>query len=114
MKIKRILIVDDNKDIRKFLSKVILKYSNGVVETASSVPDALEKFAKESYNTVITDINMPEISGFSLIRYIKIFCPDCKIVAMSADNTLLKEAKDIGASICLLKPFEISKIVKNL
>lgn len=114
MKAKRILIVDDNKDIRKFLSKVILKYNHSVVETVPSVSDALEKFAKESYNTVITDINMPEVSGLTLIRHVKTFFPDCRIMAMSADNTLLREAKDMGASICLLKPFEISEIMKNL
>ncbi|MDD5687315.1 MAG: response regulator [Elusimicrobia bacterium] len=118
MKKKRILIVDDEKGILDFLSKAIIKGNCGIVETTSSVTDAIWKFAESPYgspyNILITDMKMPDKSGIFLIRHVKIFFPNCKIIAMSSDNSSLEEARKFGASACLLKPFNISDVVEQL
>jgi len=111
---KRILIVDDEENIRKFLSKAILKYDHSVVETAVSVSDAIWKFTENHYDVLITDINMPETSGHFLIQHIKKYFPECKIIAISADHLALEDAKKFGAFTCITKPFTISDVLTNL
>ena len=111
---KRILIVDDEKGIRDFLSKAISKYDGVTVETVSSVSDAIKKFEKKSYNVLITDINMPGTSGLFLIRYVKKLFPDCMIIAMSTAGSQLEEAEKMGAAYCLSKPFSISEVIEKI
>jgi two-component system response regulator HydG len=111
---RRILIVDDEKGIRDFLCKAILKYSGSIVEAVSSVSDAIKKFEKKPYNVLITDINMPGTSGLFLIRYVKKLFPGCMIIAMSTAGSQLEEAEKIGASFCLSKPFTISEVLEKI
>lgn len=111
---RRILVVDDEKEIRDFLMKVILKNGGYIVETVSSVREAVKKFSENNYNILITDINMPEISGFCLIGYVKKKFHDCKVIAMSAEGAQLEAAEKTGASFCLTKPFMISEIMEKI
>ena len=111
---KRILIVDDEKGIRDFLSKAISKYDGVVVEAVSSVSQGIKKFEKKPFNVLITDINMPGTSGLFLIRYIKRNFSDCKIVVMSTAGYQLEEAEKMGVSFCLSKPFLLSDVIEKL
>ncbi len=111
---KRILVVGDKEDIGIFLNKATFKCDRHIVETVSSVLDAIYKFSENHYNILITNINMPEFSGFFLIRYVKTFFPECKVIAMSADPSLLEDARKIGICNCLLKPFTISEVMEKV
>lgn len=66
----RILVVEDEPVNRALLEKV-LTVGNWIVETASGGKEALEKIEEGDYSLVITDINMPEMSGYDLTLHIR-------------------------------------------
>lgn len=66
----KILAVDDDKDSLDLLKRV-LSSRNAEVETASSVDEALEKFARSNPDVILSDIGMPGKDGFEFIRLIR-------------------------------------------
>ena len=66
----RILIVDDNEDIRS-IAKEYLNSSGNSVDGAPDGREALEKCKTEVYDLIITDLNMPELSGMDLIQEVR-------------------------------------------
>jgi len=66
----RILIVDDNPDMARTLTD-ILKVKGYDAESAYSASEALEKVDRNSFDCVLSDIKMPEVSGVELYRTIK-------------------------------------------
>src|ERR1700753_3770579 len=79
-----------------------------------SVPCSLRRwFSAGDGNLVITDVVLPDESGFDLIPRIKKARPDLPIVVMSAQNTLLTAitAAERGAFEYLPKPFDLKELV---
>lgn len=111
---ERILFVDDDESIRKFLRSALIKYGDFYVDIAESVSEAVWQFTENHYDILITDINMPDVSGYFLIKHVKKYFSHCKIVAISADPSSLDEAKALGASVCLTKPFSVTEIMEHL
>lgn len=104
----KILVVDDDIDIREGLSE-LLKLSGYEVHTASSTFSALAILERESVDLVITDILMPGESGLSLIQEIKGRNNDIKIICISGGGRdkgvgLLSIAQKLGATRVLIKP----------
>ena len=114
METRRVLIVDDEESIRNILSRMMLECGISVVETTNSTSDAIWKFAENHYDILITDINMPDTSGLFLVRHIKEFFSDCKIIAISGDYAILEDAKKLGASGCLTKPFTVTEVMETI
>jgi len=80
---KKILIIDDNKDILGIFEQLLLD-DGFSVSTANNGIAGIELFKRESFDLVITDINMPGMSGFDVIKRINniIMVP---IILMSSD-----------------------------
>jgi PAS domain S-box-containing protein len=103
---EKILIVDDEAQIRKLLRSYMedTGYDCQAVESVSAAQTCLET---SSYDLILTDINMPERSGLDLIRFVNAHHPDCAVVVVSAiDNP--EEARDIlelGVYGYIVKPF---------
>ncbi|MBN1383390.1 MAG: response regulator [Elusimicrobia bacterium] len=113
--IKKILIVDDDKSILSFLEKAILKFNSlNIVKRADSVSGAIQELLKNYYDILITDINIPDESGFYLIEYTKKNFPNCKIIAMSGEPSLLRDAKRLKLEGYLSKPFSVLKLAEEL
>ncbi len=103
---EQILVVDDEPDMRIALEHVL--HRNGyVVESASNGPEALQKFKKDKFSMVITDVKMPDMSGMEVLCAIKKISPDIPVIMMSAYGTIDKavDAMKEGASDYLVKPF---------
>jgi two-component system chemotaxis response regulator CheY len=76
--------------------------------------DALEKLPSWTFDLVITDLNMPNMDGFELIRSLR-GNPQYKelpIIILSSldDSTSIQTGKGVGASSYLMKPFSLEKI----
>jgi DNA-binding response OmpR family regulator len=115
---KRILIIDDEKNIRLTLSQC-LEHSNYQVETAVSGEHGLEKYAENNFDLVLLDMKMPGINGMEVLRRIKRQNPIQKIIMITAYGTIetAVEAMKLGAVDYLRKPFtpeEIRSIVKRV
>lgn len=102
----RILIVDDEQQMRLALCETLRRAGYRTSETGSPA-EALTMFKKSGFDLVVTDIRMPEMSGIELLSKLKAFDPDVPVVMITAFGTIedAVEAMKRGASDYLLKPF---------
>ncbi|MHB2147547.1 response regulator [Calditrichota bacterium LG25] len=115
--VKRILIVDDEETITFSLyQSFILSKEPFEVVTAESGEEALEKFLEKPFHLVITDIFLPGISGFDLIREIKKTHAQTKFIVITAygSDDKKEEARKEGAQLYVEKPYDIRDFKKKV
>ena len=100
-----ILVVDDEKNILKVVS-LTLKENHYEVDTARSSEEAIEKFAQNTFDLVITDLKLPGKTGIDLLSYIKAREPDVPVIMITAFGTIETaiHAMKNGAFNYLTKP----------
>lgn len=108
-----ILVVDDSSTVRKFVS-VSLAMQGFQVVTACDGMDALEKLPTQKIDLVITDLNMPNMDGFELIKSLR-ESPAYKelpiVILTSLSDSLSKErSAQLGVHSFLKKPFSLEKV----
>lgn len=104
----KVLVVDDSNAIRQLVSRTLVS-SGFDVDSAIDGCDGLKSAEKESYDLVITDINMPEMDGLNLIANLRKL-PSYKlkpILVLSTEYSpeMKKRGKEAGATGWLVKPF---------
>ncbi len=101
-----ILIVDDERSIRKLLSRY-LEDAGHACWTAENVAEAKEILNNRSFDLLLSDINMPGETGIALTRYVNDTYPNLPIVIVSIiDNpTAAKEALELDIYGYIVKPF---------
>jgi CheY-like chemotaxis protein len=107
----RILVIDDNEDVRSVVSGV-LEAAGYEVTVAPDGAQGIDAQRKSPARIVITDILMPNRDGIETIRDFRQEFPTVKIIAMSGAGQRLKNtgpqlfaAKELGANVVLRKPF---------
>ncbi len=110
---KVILIADDSPTIRKFVS-FSLKMQGLEVITASDGMEAVEKLPLYNFDLFITDLNMPNMDGFQLIKVIRENpdYSDTPIIILSslAGSEDIEKGMSCGANSYLVKPFDPKRI----
>jgi two-component system, chemotaxis family, chemotaxis protein CheY len=110
---KQILIVDDSATVRKFVSVSLGMQGFNVVAACDGM-DALEKLPQSNFDLVITDLNMPNMDGFGLIKALRenVQYQDMPIIILTSLTD--QGSKDLGADLgvlsYLVKPFSLEKI----
>jgi DNA-binding NtrC family response regulator len=115
---KRVLVVDDNSDMRESLRQLLVR-AGYQAETARDGAEAMEMHRRSSFHVVITDIYMPHSDGLETIQAFRHVTPAVRIVAMSggghvAKGSYLDVATEIGADATLQKPFSFEALLKAL
>lgn len=107
-----ILVVDDEEMLRKVIHKILTKEGYDV-HLASSGTEALEILSREEIDLVITDVKMPEMDGFDLLKQMKENYPKLGIIVMTAfgDAYTVRDALMLGADEYITKPFKSYEIV---
>ena len=108
--VKRILVVDDEETITFSLyQSFILSKEPYEVVTAETGEEALEKFLEKPFHLVITDIFLPGITGFDLMREIRQKAPETRFIVITAYGSDEKkdQALQEGAELYIEKPFDI-------
>ena len=102
----RILLVDDNKMNLLIASKFLKKWQ-AEPDEASSGQMAVEMVAKNDYDIIIMDLQMPGMDGFEATRIIRRSLPKLPIIALTADAMPETYSKAFAAGMCdyLTKPF---------
>ena len=77
-----ILVVDDDFLIRESLSE-LLRLEGYQVVAAPGGPEAMQKLAAHTYDVVFTDINMPEVTGFDILREVNLKYPETQVVLIT-------------------------------
>lgn len=112
-----ILIVDDEEMMRNLLKKILAR-EGYQISTAEDGVAALEAVRKQSYDLIISDMKMPRMNGFDLLKAVKKDFPQTGVIIMTAygDTYTVKDALLLGADEYITKPFksyEISLIVER-
>lgn len=115
---KHILIVDDSKTIRNLVS-FILKKEGYRVTMAEDGLDGLEKlYAADDIDLVISDINMPNMDGFTFIRTVREqeAYRNLPIVVLSTEGQEkdIKQGISLGANLYMVKPAQPQQMVRNI
>ena len=108
-----ILIADDDSAIRTVLNQALGR-AGYEVRTTGTAAGLWRWIAAGDGNLVVTDVVLPDESGFDLIPRIKRIRPDLPILVMSAQNTLLTAitAAERGAFEYLPKPFDLKEFIQ--
>ena len=115
---KQILVIDDEPDILKLISKILEKAGYRVM-TAENGRLADKLFNEHPFDLVITDIIMPQKEGLEIILQLRENSPNTKILAISGGGKIeragyLDAARAIGAHAIVKKPFEISHLLDKV
>ncbi len=108
----RILVVDDEKVIREILAD-FLNMEGYVVHTVEDGVEAMKELHRRSYNLVISDLKMPNMSGLELIQQISAESLPVLTVIMTGFGTVETaiEAMKRGAYDYILKPFKVEEVM---
>ena len=110
---KRILVVDDEPDIRQVLLDRMSSFGY-VVETAIDGREALDALQRGGFDGMLLDMRMPktEIDGMEVLRRTRKSHPDLPVVVVTALSVQQQAAQAVaeGARAYLLKPFDASQL----
>ncbi|MDA0652647.1 MAG: response regulator [Proteobacteria bacterium] len=118
----RILVVDDEAELRTLLRKVLTRRGHEVIEAENGAIAIAMVEEGEKLDMIITDIFMPETDGIEVLRRLRAGHPDLKIVVMSGGGNrvsrgYLPAATALGADHVIEKPFDLSAVgdqIENL
>ena len=110
---KTIMVVDDSASIRKFVM-FALRARGFTVVLAQDGMEALEKLAQADVDLVITDLNMPKLDGFGLVRALRndreYQSMPIIILSSLSDEADVEQGMKLGANAYLVKPFDQKRI----
>lgn len=111
---KRLLVVEDEPDIRELLMNYLSNEGYQVVSASDGV-EAIDLFSKENYDLVILDIMMPKIDGFGVCEVIKkqSNVPVIFLSALNDDKTQIK-GYDLMADDYITKPFSMPIFLRKV
>ncbi len=110
-----VLVVDDDEDSRELLVDV-LRVRGFQVESRDSGMACLDSLASGEFAVVLTDVEMPGMTGLELCREIRERDPDVVAIVMTGCSTptLASEAKHSGASAFFRKPVDLDSLANAL
>jgi signal transduction histidine kinase len=112
---ERILVVDDEPNVREMVSKIVSVIGHEAV-TAGSGKEALEILKNGPFSIMITDIRMPEMDGFELMTAVRDLFPDVYTICMTAHggSYTYTDVVAVGAKDYITKPFTIDEMRAKL
>jgi putative two-component system response regulator len=111
----RILVVDDEEPIRRMLAR-LLERNGYACSTAADATEARSRLDDDDFQLVLTDMDMPGVSGLDLIMQLSAEDPDIATVMVTGldDTKLAHAALEMGAYGYIIKPFEQNEILINV
>ena len=114
----KILVVDDEPEIRQMVVDFLRDVEGYDVVSANDGPQALELLAKEPFDLVLSDINMPGMSGLELLKNIKQKYenppPVVMMITAYGDAENYNKSMELGADDFLTKPLDFSILKEKL
>lgn len=108
---KKVLVVDDSKAMRMIVVRTLRQAGFDEIQATEAVngKDALSKLETESFDLVLSDWNMPEMSGIELCTALKATRPSVKLGFVTSEGTasMRDQAREAGALFLIGKPFTV-------
>ncbi|MCW4005802.1 MAG: response regulator [Candidatus Bathyarchaeota archaeon] len=111
----RILVIDDDENIRKVVL-AILKDNGYEVDTADSGSQAIAKTEKNSYDLMLVDIRLPDMEGTELLSKVHDTTPKIRKIMVTGYPTLQNAVTAVnkGADAYVMKPFDVDKMLETI
>jgi len=111
---KKILIVDDSSSVRSVLKSTLVREGYDV-EAAEDGTIGLNKAQGNHFDLIISDVNMPNMDGITMVKEIKKlanmkFIPVCMLTTES-EQSKISEGKAAGVKAWIVKPFDAPKLL---
>ena len=114
---KRILVVDDQREILDVTS-LVLQSAGYSTETASSGDEALDRVTSEPFDLVLLDINMPGMDGWETLRLLRADdqLEQLVVIMFSIKGEVSDKVHSLqeGASGFISKPYEVDDLVHRI
>ena len=106
-----ILVIEDDKNLKKLITTCLVKNNYNVFQASNGI-EALEVLDKEYINAIITDIMMPIMDGYELIKELRESNYNMPILVLTAKGTLedKKQAFNLGIDDYMVKPIDINEL----
>jgi DNA-binding NtrC family response regulator len=114
-KAPRILVVDDDENIRKVLV-AILQDEGYTVDSAGTARKGIEATKRKFYNIALIDIRLPDMEGTELLTQMKETTPRMRKIIITGYPTLQNaiEAVNKRADAYIMKPFDVKNVLKTI
>jgi CheY-like chemotaxis protein len=101
----KILVVDDEPHIRKFVTLLAKSLGRSTVIEATNGEDALKVYAREKPDLVLLDVNMPKLDGLQTLQALRQQDPDCVVIMLTSlvNRQTIEECLRLGAAGYLRK-----------
>ena len=112
---KKILIVDDELEIREMLKTYLkLKMPEIVIEESEDGEDAFEKLSNKEFDLLITDLYMTKMGGIELIEKVRAFHTELPVIVVSAFFKEIRDMEKIKANAFIRKPLRLEQLLKHV
>jgi DNA-binding NtrC family response regulator len=111
----RILIVDDDENIRRTMT-AILEDEGYIVDSAASGKEALEKTNSATYNLALLDIRLPDMEGVELLKLMKDSLPRTRKIMVTGYPSVQNAISAVNkrADAYLVKPVDVEKLLETV
>lgn len=112
----KILLIDDNQAVLNFLRILLLQKGKYEITTLQDSSKAYALLDNESFDVLLLDMDMPEVSGLDILKYIKKKTIDIKTIVLTGveDIDLAISAMKLGTFDYMLKPIDEEKLISNI
>ncbi len=109
----RILVIDDEDSVRDILSRMLKVKGHQVVVTSNG-EEGIERFKREKFDLVFTDLGMPRVSGWEVGKAIKGLDPKVPVAMITGWGIELDRGKmsDSGIDLVISKPFNFDRVIQ--
>lgn len=107
----KIAVVDDDRPTREFVANVLMYCVNRAVLAFGNGDELWAHLeAQNSIDIILSDVEMPQMDGLTLLTKFKQKYPEKVFIVMSGDNRYEKSARNLGADAFLVKPFKVNDL----
>lgn len=113
-RLKTVLVVDDNSDVRSLLVELLELKNFQVVGTGRNGNDAVTLYGKLKPDITLLDVVMPDTDGLYALNHIREMNSDAAVIMITTDlsQDTAKKLEDLRATAVVYKPFDINDLVK--
>ena len=114
--LKKVLLIDDDEDLRQALSEQLLMTEDFDVHEGASGTEALEKIKQHSYDLLVLDVGLPDTDGRELCRLIRkqgVKCPILMLTGHDTDSDTIL-GLDAGTNDYITKPFKFPVLLARM
>jgi DNA-binding response OmpR family regulator len=112
---KKVLIVDDEKEIVEFLERFLKRFTLDVVK-ATGGNEAIEFYKIHNPDCVFLDIKMPDKDGIAVLKELRAINPALKVIMLTGkeEKEFQEKAKKYGALDYITKPLDLAELSKKI